>query len=110
LFCASFVGHYNIFNVKTAASLFKKVIPDHFNLAILPEKILLEKSSDFPMGVVEEVLFQGALTEYIVTIEQQRIKVITPSNNSVNFVKGDAVSISALPENMISIYSSIEYV
>jgi ABC-type Fe3+/spermidine/putrescine transport system ATPase subunit len=96
-FTGDFVGHYNFFSHKEAAAFFDTDISDTTMLAILPEHLSMKHTKADTGLLVREKLFNGALTEYILTTEKHMLKVLVSTNSLLAFHIGETVSLQALP-------------
>ena len=99
VFAADFVGHFNIFNKEVASGIFKIDIPERSVAAVLPEHLEIKKSVAGNY-FIKDILFTGAVTEYILSGDKAILKALALTALQHEFVKGDAVALSAVSENI----------
>jgi putative spermidine/putrescine transport system ATP-binding protein len=93
-FTASFVGRYNLFDTQQAASYFNQEIERGFSLAILPEDLNVQKSTQTSGLFVKEILFTGAISECILSDNNNMYKATLTTGKQFDLKIGDAVSLS----------------
>ena len=100
VFTADFVGHYNFFNKGSALEIFKISIPENSTAVVLPEHLGIQYTTAAANFLITDILFTGALTEYILSGEGRILKSLALTGPARVFAKGDAVELTALPENI----------
>lgn len=100
VFTADFVGHCNFFNKESALEIFMITMPENSTAAVLPEHLGIQKTIGAPYFLITDILFTGALTEYILSGEDRVLKSLALTGPAPLFAKGDAVELSALPANI----------
>ncbi|HMG82698.1 MAG TPA: ABC transporter ATP-binding protein [Ferruginibacter sp.] len=98
-FVAEFVGHYNFFDKESSAELFKTTITDAQKTAVLPEHVIIHKTTDHSNALIKDILFAGSFVEYIINYKEMIVRVIgtTPIQS---FIIGENILLSAAPENI----------
>ena len=100
MFTADFVGHCNFFNKDSALSIFKIDIPENFTAVVLPEHLNIQKAAGAANVFIKDILFTGAVTEYILSGEGRAFKSLALTDPGSVLAKGDAVELSVLPGNI----------
>ena len=96
-FTAGFVGHCNLFCPGQAAALLNCSIASTAQLAVLPEHLQLSPATSPTGVVVQDVLFGGTLTEYVLATNAGWLKAQLPTSAANGFAPGDAVALTVAP-------------
>jgi len=102
LFTAGFIGRYNIFDQKHTVEHFKINIGANAVAAILPEHLMISAHPESKLQI-KDILFNGPLTEYIITEEEFEYHAVLLSEQAGSLRTGMSVYISARPENIKTI-------
>ena len=102
LFTAGFIGRYNLFDQKKTAQYFKTDIGEQAVAAILPEHLILSAMPGADL-YIKDILFNGPLTEYILTEGKSEYHAVVLSEQAGALNTGTTVSLSAKPENIKTI-------
>ncbi|MBU3714288.1 MAG: hypothetical protein FGM46_05000 [Ferruginibacter sp.] len=100
IFAAAFVGRYNLFTSKESLSLFNEKIPENAFMGILPEHLVIQKTTEKADASIKEILFTGTLTEYLIAKDERVYKSISLTKTSNHYSIGDDVQFSVLKENI----------
>ncbi|MES2704705.1 MAG: ABC transporter ATP-binding protein [Bacteroidota bacterium] len=100
-FVADFVGHYNTFTKEQAATLLQHYSPSG-PVAVLPENLHISNTGS-NNAVIINVLFTGAMIEYILNAQGLVLKALTPSGSGPAYKREDKVTLSADTRHIITI-------